>query len=197
MNGREFTEMHVDGGVTRNLFFYPPSDWPGDDADPHLRLLAGANVYAVVAGKVYADPQGTDRKLGRVTVRVVSTLLSSALRNELFRLDTHCKLRDMNLFVAAVPTDYSPLPSPAEFDPQAMTPLFDEGYARASQGRVWNQEKVDRAVSEELARRGTELATTPTGEVGPLGDPRTPAAGGGPRAAASRPLLLRQMFGVR
>lgn len=34
IDGKPFEEMHVDGFVTRNLFFYPPSDWPAKKPMP-------------------------------------------------------------------------------------------------------------------------------------------------------------------
>jgi hypothetical protein len=201
IDGQPYTEMHVDGGTNRNLFFYPPSDWPGDDADPDMKLLAGANVYTIVAGKVYDDPRGTNPKILGVGVRVVSTLLSSALRNELFRMQTHCILRDMNSYVAAIPQDYPSLGPAHRFDPELMTQLFELGYTHIAQGRVWNQEKPGRAVSEELARRSTNLTTTPNSEAGPLDLrplPRPVSPAPTPRIGSPAPIRpLRSLMGNR
>ena len=56
VNGEELVERHVDGGVSTALFFRPPFVPPARCADPAARSLAGTDVYAVVAGKVYPDP---------------------------------------------------------------------------------------------------------------------------------------------
>ena len=157
IDGCKYTEFHVDGGTTRNLFIYPPSDWPGEKADPEGRLLAGGNVYVVFGGKVYGDPTGTKPKLAPVGARALATLLSSCQRAELFRCFTKTELVGMNFHLAAIPPEYLPLFPSNEFDPDKMTALFCEGYSRVQSGRAWNQELLEEAVTEVIPRRGTCL----------------------------------------
>ena len=173
IDGRAFEELHVDGGAARSLFFYPPSDWPGDeeDAKTGTALLAGARVHVIVAGKVYEDPEGTEPKLVKVITRSVGTMLSSLTRAELARLYSHCQDRDMVFRLAAVPAGYPLDFTAAEFDPAKMTALFDEGYRSTQQDRVWNVSPPERAVSEERVRRSTVMTAKPSQEVGPF-DPR-------------------------
>ena len=173
IDGRTFEELHVDGGAARSLFFYPPSDWPGDeeDAKTGTTLLAGARVHVIVAGKAYEDPGATEPKLAKVISRSVGTMLSSLTRAELARLYSHCQDRDMVFRLAAVPADYPLDFTASEFDPVKMTALFDEGYRSTQQDRVWNVSPPERAVSEERARRSTVMTAKPSQEVGPF-DPR-------------------------
>jgi predicted acylesterase/phospholipase RssA len=58
VDGKQYEEMHVDGGVTASLFFRPPQAPRDRVAALGDRPLAGSNVYVVVAGKLYCDPDG-------------------------------------------------------------------------------------------------------------------------------------------
>ena len=141
IDGKCYEEMHVDGGTTRNLFFYPPSDWVGREQDKNGRLLAGANVYCIVGGKVYDDPIGVKPHVLPEGVRALSTLLASSQRAELFRLHAYCQTFDMNFSWAVIPSDYE-LFDANDFDPVKMTKLFNEGYCRVCRGELWNQESA-------------------------------------------------------
>ena len=178
IDGKCYEEMHADGFVTRNLFFYPPSDWPGDveDAKTGFRMLEGARVYAVVAGKLYNEPAGTKPSRIGIGLRTVESQMASLQRADLARIHSQCVRRRMELRVAAIPNDYSPLYSPIHFDPAKMTKLFCTGYSLAQSDRVWNREPPERSVAEERARTGTVLTSQPTDAVGPLGTGRFPAA---------------------
>jgi hypothetical protein len=170
IDGKPFEEMHVDGFVTRNLFFYPPSDWPGEAADAAAghKLLAGTRVYVVLAGKVWNDAEATRPSLGDVTLHSFEAIRASSQRGGLARIYGHCLARGMTLKIAAIPAEYPALFSPLEFDRAKMSKLFCEGYTRARADRIWNLESPERSVSEERARRSTVLTTTPTDEIGPL-----------------------------
>ena len=176
IDGKNYEELHVDGGTARSLFFYPPSDWPGDEEDRKTGtvMLAGARVHVIVSGKIYEDADGTEPKLLKIVSRSLGTMLSALTRSDLARLYSHCQDRDMNFRLAAVPTDYPLDFTASEFVPEKMTKLFQEGYRRAQQNRLWNAEPPERAVSEERVRRGTVMTTTSSKEIGPF-DPRSTA----------------------
>ena len=57
MDGRCYTERHVDGGVSEGIFFRPPYVPPGEQAAPGSPHMAGTQVWAIVAGKIFADPE--------------------------------------------------------------------------------------------------------------------------------------------
>jgi len=170
IDGRTFEELHVDGGTARSLFFYPPSDWPGNEEDRKTGtvMLAGARVHVIVSGKIYEDAEGTEPKLVKIVARSVGTMLSALTRSDLARLYSHCQDRDMVFRLAAVPTDYPLDFTASEFNPEKMTKLFHEGYRRTQQNQVWNAEPPERAVSEERVRRGPVMTTTPSKEIGPF-----------------------------
>jgi hypothetical protein len=165
IDGKRYEEMHVDGGLTRGLFWRPPSDWPGDEEDRKTgyRLLGGARVHVVLGGKVYNDPAGTKPKLLDVTLRSMKAMMFSIVRDDLARLYSTCLDRDMTMRVAAIPEDYLPLFPTDEFDPAKTRKLFCEGYTRGLDGRAWDGLPQGLADSENCPRRGTILSTTGNG----------------------------------
>ena len=170
IDNKTYTEMHVDGGTTRNLFFYTPSRWPGlnKESDYSNMMLRGAKVYIVIAGKIYNDPEGTNPKLFSVGFRSLGTLMASSQRGELARIYTHCENQEMNFNLAAIEDDFGELFAATDFDPPKLTKLFCYGFNRATSNTVWNTSPPIRAVSEDRARRSANLTTTPGEEVGPL-----------------------------
>lgn len=165
VDGRRFEEMHADGGLTRSLFFCPPSGWPGDEADraTGYRLLAGGRVHVVLGDKVYNDPEGTRTELMDVSLRGWKAVMFALHRSDLARLYAHCQDRDMAIRVAAIPPEFDPpLFQTDVFDPAKTRRLFCEGYTRARDGRAWDERPPERAVSEERPRRGTTLTAADT-----------------------------------
>ena len=69
VDGKQYTERHIDGGTTSSMFFAPPlgpsarsgdADRTGVPIAEHEKLptgwLYGSDVYVLVAGKMYPDP---------------------------------------------------------------------------------------------------------------------------------------------
>lgn len=170
IDGKRYEELHIDGGFSRNLFFYAPADWPGEDEDAKTgyRMLAGARVHVVLGGKVYESPAGTDPKLLPELARGIGTFQTALQRAELARIYSFCQDRDMTMRLAAIPDDYGPLPKPAVFQPGDSTRLFCLGYSGVQAGTVWDESPPERAVSEDRPRRSATLTTTSDGEIGPL-----------------------------
>jgi hypothetical protein len=170
IDDKEYEEFHVDGGTTRNLFFYPPSDWPGEAADKLTgnKMLSGATLHIILAGKTYHDPEGTNPKLVSMGIRCIGTLHASCQRGELARIYSNCKRLDMKYNIADIPDEFGELFPPTEFNSEKMTKLFNYAYQQVVDGTVWNTEPPERAVSEVRARRSTELTTKPNNEIGPL-----------------------------
>src|SRR5205085_6039152 len=76
VNGRRFTELHVDGGATAGVFLRASTlNLDPDALKAGRQPLAGSDAYVIVAGKLYADPACTDRR----TVKIGESALRSML----------------------------------------------------------------------------------------------------------------------
>lgn len=138
VNGRRFTEMHVDGGASTGVFLRISTP-QADPAAPNSGRppLAGSAVYVIVAGKLYADPACTDRRTVKIGESALTTILYSQTRGELFRIYTLCLLGGMTYHLAAVPEEFRVGADAMGFDPGEMRRLYDAGYGAAAGGRAW------------------------------------------------------------
>jgi hypothetical protein len=138
INGRRFTELHVDGGATTGVFLRASTLHVDREAlQGGRRPLAGSNAYVIIAGKLYADPSCTDRRTVPIGESSLRSLLSSQTRGELFRIYALCLLGGMSFHLAALPEDFKIDGDAMTFDPQEMRRLYDAGYALATGGQAW------------------------------------------------------------
>ena len=165
VDGRRYVEKHVDGGVSSSLFFRPPHVPPEVvAADPAARSLYGTDVYAVVAGKLFADPAAVRPRALKVTAEALSGILYAQGRGDLTRLWTVCELTGMKYHQTSIPLDYPAPKSSTEFEPRAMTAMFEEGVRQVMAGTVWRSTPPGVEPGEQPDERaGTELIVRPIG----------------------------------
>ena len=137
IDGKPYTERHVDGGVTQALFFRPPFLKTEDQADVQRASLYGSDLYIIVAGKLFADASHVTPRVFNITAGSVSTLIYAQTRGDLMKLYTGAILTGMNYKLAAIHADFATLASAYEFEPKEMTKLFREGYRQATTANPW------------------------------------------------------------
>jgi predicted acylesterase/phospholipase RssA len=168
VEGKALSENHVDGGVTNALFFRPPYISPEMRDDPSTSLY-GSNVYTLVAGKLYADPNPVRSRALTIAADSVSTLIYAQTRGDLLKLYTACLLTGMNYFTASIPSDYPAPSSSTDFDPKVMSKMFDEGFRQSVGGMQWRTTPPGLEPGEgAFLRTGTDL------QVVPLNVPKAP-----------------------
>jgi hypothetical protein len=173
IDGVRHTERHVDGGVSQALFFRPPYLPPDQRSNVAGRDLAGAKVYAIVAGKLYADPAVVRPWCLAQAATSVSTLIYAQTRGDLQRLYTVCLLTGMDYYVSAIPPEYPTPTSSAEFKPAVMLALFEEGRRVIRSPTPWRTSPPGVGPGESvLARLGPDLTYRPRGPLLPIGGPR-------------------------
>jgi len=155
VNGRKFTELHVDGGATTGVFIRastlhldPAAVKSGD------RPLAGSEAYVIVAGKLYADPVCIERRALRIGESSLQSLLYSQVRGELFRIYTLCLLSGMKFNMSALPEEFKASGDMMGFDPAEMKRLYEAGYAAATSGRAWRDTPPGTEPQEQTKPRG-------------------------------------------
>ncbi len=195
VDGRPFTERHVDGGVSRAIFFRPPFVEHTIRHKLGNKVLAGTRVWAVVAGKLFADPQELKPRFLDLAGTSVSTIIYSQTRGDLTEMWTLCELTGMKFMMTSIPEGFPAPASSSAFDPDELRPLFDEGYRRAVSGTAWRNTPPGGEYGEQdLGRTGTALtvrdrrlgAAPPTEERGGPNAAR-PGANGAKPAPQLRP----------
>ena len=135
--GRTYDELHVDGGVTSQVFLYPTGiDW--------ARLLEKLEVPSVP--KVYVirnsslDPrwETTRNKTLSIAGRSIASLVRTQGIGDLNRIFILAKRDGLDYNLAFIPEDFDESKEEM-FDRNYMTSLFDLAYGLAKDGYPWNK----------------------------------------------------------
>jgi predicted acylesterase/phospholipase RssA len=164
VDGKHSTELHADGGVTASIFtdIYMLSDARSREAGGPS-ALAGANVYALVAGKLYPDPGHVQRRLLSVSGQSLATVLQARAEGDLMRLFLLATLSGGKFQLASVPEETPVSVNMLDFDPAIMRKLFQIGYAFTSRGGPWRDTPPGVEPDEQrLPRSGVHFATDPS-----------------------------------
>ncbi len=133
-DGRAYDEMHVDGGVTQQVFVAPPSlslKGAGLGAKPMAR-----RVFIIRNGKINPEWQPVEANTLSITGRSISTLIKNEGLGDLYRIYATAERDHMDFNLAAIPADFK-MKSPEPFDQKYMRALYDAGYRAGHLGYRW------------------------------------------------------------
>lgn len=139
-DGRPVTELHTDGGVTSqlfvpaNVFRVAAGPGPGKPGVPG----ATGNLYAVVAGKLYADGAPVRQRVLPILGATTESVMYAGCRSELGNLHGQAVLSGMRFHLTALRQD---LDVNAEtlisIDQGEMQKLYREGERDGMAGPAW------------------------------------------------------------
>ncbi|HPT39120.1 MAG TPA: patatin-like phospholipase family protein [Candidatus Omnitrophota bacterium] len=141
VNGKKYDEMHVDGGVIRQVFFLYDVLQGFDKAIKAKGLDAFRIKYAIyVIRNGYVDSfyKAVPDRLLAIAERTVDAVLNAQSIGNLSELYFFTKNGKGDFNLAYLPANYV---SKAKefFDPLAMQDLFDLGFQEAAQGYPWKK----------------------------------------------------------
>jgi len=133
--GKQYDEMHVDGGTGSQVFVYPAAiDWRM--ITRKLKVKGKPQVYVIRNSFLDPDYQGIKRSVFPIASRTIDSLIRTQGIGDLYQIYALCK-RDGNDFnLAYIPADFTDEPSEG-FDPVYMKKLLDRGYQMALKGYPW------------------------------------------------------------
>jgi hypothetical protein len=135
-DGLAYSEMHVDGGVTKQLFFLP-TGFELDALPPDLdALVRRGTVYVVRNSKLGPDFQTVPPGLVQITSRAISTLIKFGGRNDIALLRQQAVESGFGIKVIAVPESFD-VPEQEFFDPVYMQALFAVGQDLGGREDAW------------------------------------------------------------
>jgi predicted patatin/cPLA2 family phospholipase len=163
VDGAVYEELHVDGGVSRSMFFRTPYVPPSQREGFGSNSLYNSNLYVVVAGKLYADSDKVRPRPLPMASAAITSLLYSQARGDIDRLFNYSVLTGMHFKLTAIPQDLPTSNQSLKFDPAEMGQLYEIGYQLgANRERPWKDHPPALDVNEELrARTGTKLTISP------------------------------------
>jgi predicted patatin/cPLA2 family phospholipase len=148
--GNDYDELHVDGGVTRQVFIAPSI----------LRLVSGhsgrkvadrSRLFVIRNGRIDPRWESVSENVLSVTQRSLSTLIKNQSIGDLYRIYSIAKLNGIEFNLASIPADFD-LKTDEPFDQKYMTALFDRGYDMGNQGYPWVKSLPDLQTAGKLSR---------------------------------------------
>jgi predicted patatin/cPLA2 family phospholipase len=134
VGGQNYDELHVDGGVTRQVFVTPSvfSAVSRGAGKPATRR----RLFVIRNGKIDPEWQSVRENVLSITQRSISTLIKNQGIGDLYRIYSLTKRDGIDFNLASVPADFSET-SAEPFDQNYMIALFDRGYDLASHDYSW------------------------------------------------------------
>ena len=135
--GKQFDEMHVDGGTSSQVFVYPP-EFKLKELSKQYNYTRERNLYVIFNSKV--KPKGQIFKPGLRTIarRSISTLINTQGLGDIYRIYLTSQRDKVNFNMAFIPSEVEK-ESNEVFDTDYMQELYDYGYKHMIDGYQWRQ----------------------------------------------------------
>jgi Patatin-like phospholipase len=136
VGGQTYDELHVDGGVTRQVFIAPSIfSFVSHDGKPG-RPASKPRLYVIRNGKIDPEWQSVNENVVSITQRSISTLIKNQGIGDLYRIYSITKASGIDFNLASIPPDFNET-SGEPFDQKYMIALYDRGYDLASHDYSW------------------------------------------------------------
>ncbi len=135
VDGREYQEMHVDGGTTREVFI-TPVEAPLEAFDRFYETAPKRRIYIVKNGKYHPEYSPVRQQALPIAARAIETLIKTQHRNDIYRIYRMAKDGNADFNLAFIPQSFQ-AKSNEVFDPRYQAALFQEGLDLARSGRAW------------------------------------------------------------
>lgn len=134
-NGRSFDEIHVDGGVTAQVFVYPSGlDWKA--VERRLGIQGRPSLYIISNAHGELAWEGVTRRIVPILMRTVDSLIRTQGIGDLAQIYLLTQRDGLNYNLAYIPASFRDRPS-EKFDPAYMRKLLELGFERAKGGYPW------------------------------------------------------------
>lgn len=137
-DGKEFQELHVDGGVTRQVFLYPPGYSP-KSIDKAIGWKVKRRLYIIRNTKIDPEFAVTKDQLIPIAARSISTLIKTQGIGDLYQIYTTSKRDGVDYNLAYIPSDFNVV-AKSGFDKDYMNALFQRGYELGRAGYDWHKQ---------------------------------------------------------
>ena len=138
IDGKDYQEMHVDGGAVAQAFLYPPSF----NLRAKIKELGIKNAkpvaYIIRNARLYRPEENVERRTLKIAQQAISTMTASSGVNDLYRMYLTTKRDGVAFNLAYIDEDFQ-LPYKGPFDKTYMNALYDYGYKAGLAGYKWHK----------------------------------------------------------
>jgi predicted patatin/cPLA2 family phospholipase len=139
--GRQYEEMHVDGGTMAQVILYEAALKPFAEMERlmEVKLPGRPKVLYIIRNAPIKPAWDKVRpRLVPIASRAINTLIKTQGVGDLYRLMAFARRDQMDFNLAAIPRDFPPAPGDM-FNQEYMNRLFDLGFEMARQGYPWKK----------------------------------------------------------
>ena len=138
VDGQQFHEMHVDGGVITQVFLYPPGTLVGLNRAAGVPLRRDRHFYVIRNGTLEPQWSGTKRRTLSIGGRAISALIQTQGISDLERIYRMAQQDGADFNLAYIGADFD-FTRTRKFDGEYMKRLFDYAFQLSSKGYPWHK----------------------------------------------------------
>ncbi|MDD2893312.1 MAG: patatin-like phospholipase family protein [Halothiobacillaceae bacterium] len=135
VNGKRYSEMHVDGGTTSQVFIYPPNIKLGKLSHQHGGERR-RELFVIMNDLIHPDREQTERSVFHIAGRAIGTLIHSQGVGDLYRLYTTTQRDGVKFNYTYIPADFKH-PNANVFNTDYMRALYARGFQEATSVTPW------------------------------------------------------------
>jgi predicted acylesterase/phospholipase RssA len=150
VGGKDYDELHVDGGVTRQVFI-APSTLHLVSGSPVRKTVSGARLFVIRNGRIDPQWEPVNANVLSITQRSLSTLIKNQGIGDLYRVYSIARLNGVDFNLASIPADFD-IHTDEPFDQNYMKALFDRGYEMGSRGYPWVKSPPELQTADQQSR---------------------------------------------
>lgn len=132
---QSFTEVHVDGGPTREVFL-SPLGFSFRAIDALTGVTPSRRVWVIRNGKLQPEYEAVPLKAASIAVRSLTTLTKYQGLGDIARIHARAQADGMAFRLASIPATFN-APHPQPFDREYMRALYAEGVRFGRDGQGW------------------------------------------------------------
>lgn len=136
IDGKRYQEVHVDGGVTRQIFVYS-SDLDIRRIERKLHISPQKNIWLIRNHKIDPDYSSVVLTLHDITERSFSTLIKYHGLSDMANIISLAKRDGFNVYITHVPKSFN-VPLNDRFDQTYMNALYRVGYEKGGSRSTWH-----------------------------------------------------------
>lgn len=135
VDSKSYTELHVDGGTTREIFV-SPVNVPFATFNRLYKTIPERHFYIIKNGKIDPEQEVVKESAINIAARAVSTLIKNQSLGDTYRIYRMAKDDGAKFYFVAVPADFD-AKADQFFDPTYQRALFEQGRDLGSSRAPW------------------------------------------------------------
>ncbi|HSE76858.1 MAG TPA: patatin-like phospholipase family protein [Alphaproteobacteria bacterium] len=137
IDGKQYQEMHVDGGAMAQVFLYPPS-LNVQDVSRAAGIERERHAYIIRNARLDPDWASVERNTLSIVGRAITSLIHTQGIGDLYRIYLVTQKDGVEYNLAFIGPDFD-VEYKEQFDPTYMRSLFDYGFKLARPGYPWHK----------------------------------------------------------